>query len=433
MNIKQKFRSAIKRGTGEAHILIKENPTVDFSKEIIEAALFNFAYDAQSEGSRDFYIAELINLSGQKEKILPVIYDALETESNDDWSTEQIFDIAAIFAKEGDERAKKAVYESYYKYAMDGADWAGQEAIVEIDGLKGLLYVAETKGKYLMNNPENWEDSFFVDYFQEQNPLIDAYSELRKAAEKNTFVKKYLETIEEHKFSVKEQVKQKFDYEYIKQKIDDKKNTHIYSFAINKLPKGDVKKLADDFLKELNRSKQLKYLCVFARVKFPYNYQPILELAKSKSSKKDRLIYFAVEALQFFKAKDIRQFAIEKLSSTDEPDTYTNLLIGNYKKGDWKLLKSIAEKYKNDEIIHSLGASYVDIYEANPTKECKEPLETIYDKMNCGLHRTDLVKILIENNVLSDKIRIEIQFDCNEETRKLYNPNGILNPGKMFI
>lgn len=84
MNLKQKFKSAIKRGTGEAHILIKENPTVDFSKEIIKAALFNFAYDQQSEGSRDFYIAELINLSGQKDKILPVIYDALKNESNDD-------------------------------------------------------------------------------------------------------------------------------------------------------------------------------------------------------------------------------------------------------------------------------------------------------------------------------------------------------------
>ena len=114
MNLKQKFKSAIKRGTGEAHILIEENPKVDFSKEIIKAALFNFAYDQQSEGSRDSYIAELTKLSGQRDKILPLIYKALKTESNDDWSTEQIFDIAAIFAKEGDERAKKAVYESYY-------------------------------------------------------------------------------------------------------------------------------------------------------------------------------------------------------------------------------------------------------------------------------------------------------------------------------
>jgi hypothetical protein len=421
MNLKQQFKSAIKLRTGETHILIKENPSVDFSKEIIKAALLNFAYDQQSEGSRDFYIAELINLSGQKDKILPVIYDALENESNDDWSTEQLFDIAAIFAKEGDERAKKAVYENYYKYAMNSADWAGEDAIIEIDGLKGLLYVAETKGKYLSENAESWVDSFFVDDFQKQNPPIDVYEELRKAARTGSFVKKYLETIEEHKFAVykpNKDKKEKYDYQYVKDRFKNK-YLGIGPRAIEKIPKKDLKKLADDFLKEPKRSNQEKYLRVFAYAKFPYDYQPILELAKSKNSKKDRFVYFAVEALKFFKAKDIRQFAVEKLSSTDEPEDYVNLLLGNYKKGDWKLLKSLAEKYTNDDVIHSLSADYIDIYEANPKKECKEPLEVIYDKMNCGLHRKSLVKILIDNDVLSEKIRNEIQFDSNEEIRKL--------------
>lgn len=422
MNLKQKFKSAIKRGTGETHILIKENPSVDFSKEIIKAALFNFAYDQQSEGGRDLYIAELINLSGQKDKILPVIYDALKNESNDEWSIEQLFDIAAIFAKEGDERAKKAVYENYYKYAMNGADWAGEDAIIEIDGLKGLLYVAETKGKYLSENIESWVDSFFVDDFQKQNSSLDVYKELRKAARTSSFVKKYLETIEEHKFAIykpNKDKKEKYDYQYVKDRFKNK-YLGIGSRAIEKIPKKDLKKLADDLLKETKRSNQEKCLRVFARVKFPYDYQPILELAKSKNSKKDRLVYFAVEALKFFKAKDIRKFAVEKLSVTNNPATYTDLLIGNYQKGDWKLLKSIAEKYNNAGVIHSLGWSFIDIYKANPNKECQEPLEVIYDKMTCGLHRTDIVKVLIENDVLSDKIRSEIQFDSDERTRELF-------------
>lgn len=429
MNHKQKFKSAIKRGTGEAHIIIKENPTVDFSKEIIKAALFNFAYDAQAEGSRDFYIAELINLSSQKDKILPAIYDALKNEGDYDWSTEQAFDIAAIFAKEGDERAKEAVYEGYYKHAMNGADWAGEDAITEIDGLKGLLYVAETKGKYLTENSEAWVDSFFADDFQEKNPAIDVYDELRKAARKNSFVKKYLETIENHKFAVykpNKDKKEKYDYQYVKDRFENK-YLGIGPRAIEKIQKKDLKKLADDFLEETKRSKQAKYLKVFAYAKFPYDYQPILEFAKTKNSKRDRLVYSAVKALQFFKAKDIRQFAVEKLSATDEPEVYANLLISNYKKGDWKLLKSIAEKYKNDDVIHSLGASYIDIYEANPTNECKEPLEVIYNKMNCGLHRKDLVRVLIENDVLSDNIRNEIQFDCIEGTRKLFDAAKKLN------
>lgn len=420
MNLKQKFKSAIRRGTGKTHILIKENPNVDFSKYIIEAALFNFAYDQQSEGGREIYIAELIELSTQKDKILPIIYEALKTESDDDWSIEQLFDIAAIFAKKGDERAKKAVYENYYKWTINGSDWCGQDAIVEIDGLEGLKYIAETKGKFLEKNVEEWEDSWFVDDFQKENSLIDVFGELRKAAKNNSYIKKYIETIEEHKFSAGKWKKTKYDYENIKDKIDNDKNVYLPTYAIEDLSKKDIKKLADDFLNEMDRIKQEKYMRVFSRVRFPYKYEPILKLAKATNRRNDRLVEFAVEALKFFTAEDIRQFAIEKLPKTNEPTTYTNLLISNYKKGDWKLLKSIAEKYKSVDIIHSLGWSYIDIYKANPTKECKEPLEVIYDKMTCGLHRTDLVRIMIENNVLSEKIRDEIQFDCNEEIRNLF-------------
>ena len=148
MNLKQKFRSAIRRGTGEAHLIIKKNPKVDFSKEIIKAAVFNFAYDQQSEGSRDIYIAELIDLSFQKDEIFLSLYEALKNEeSHDDWSTEHLLDIVTIFAKQGDKIAKQRIYECFDKYAKTG-DWVGGYAIAEIDGLKGLLYVAEKKGEF---------------------------------------------------------------------------------------------------------------------------------------------------------------------------------------------------------------------------------------------------------------------------------------------
>lgn len=39
--------------------------------------------------------------------------------------------------------------------------------------------------------------------------------------------------------------------------------------------------------------------------------------------------------------------------------------------------------------------------------------------MNCGIDRHGIVEILIENKVLSDKIRAEIRFDSYMETREL--------------
>jgi hypothetical protein len=101
------------------------------------------------------------------------------------------------------------------------------------------------------------------------------------------------------------------------------------------------------------------------------------------------------------------------------PSDYLDLLVSNYKKGDFKLLTEIVGRCKNEHDIHTIVYGYINIYKANKTKECKEPLEAIYDKLTCGIHRADIIKILIENKVLSTRLKNEIKFDSYEEIRKL--------------
>jgi hypothetical protein len=60
--------------------------------------------------------------------------------------------------------------------------------------------------------------------------------------------------------------------------------------------------------------------------------------------------------------------------------------------------------------------------EARQTRECKTPLEALYQKMNCGICREEIIMILLHNKVLSDVILQEIKFDANGEVRKLYKP-----------
>jgi hypothetical protein len=128
MTVRQKFKSAIKRGTGEAHYLIKDNPQVDFSNDIIKAALTNFAYESQCEGSRGKYIFELIELANKKEKIRKAILEGLATERTDTWALDQLFDLGPQFAKQGDQEARKAIYRKFNKKTIPGSEWAGQDA-----------------------------------------------------------------------------------------------------------------------------------------------------------------------------------------------------------------------------------------------------------------------------------------------------------------
>ncbi|MEO6190189.1 MAG: hypothetical protein ABIO44_07305 [Saprospiraceae bacterium] len=419
MTVRHQFKNAIKRGTGQTHLLMKDNPNVDFSNEIIKAALTNLSYDNQSEGSRANYVFELIQLSNQKAKIRQEILKALATERKDYWALDQLFNITALFAKQGDTEAKKAIYKRFYKNIIQGSEWVGQDAILAVDGLDGLKYIAATKGKIIQNDPEEWEDNCTIDYFQEQNPRIKVYRELENESKSNEYIKIYLDTIRKNKIKYPKRIRPKYNYKIVSEKINSKAIVPLPPLFAKDLSKTDIKKLADDFLKETDRLKLEKYMRVFDRVEFPYDYKPLLTLAKSKNKKDDRLVEYATGALKYFMGSDIREYAIEKLKKIKIPSDYLDLLVSNYKEGDFKLLTEIVARCKNEHDIHSLVYGYVNIYEANKTKECKEPLEATYDKLTCGIHRADIIRILIENEVLSTRLKNEIKFDSYEKIRKL--------------
>jgi len=416
-SIKQTFRSSIRRGTGEAHLIMHSNPTIDFSNDIIKASLTNFAYDGQSENSRALYLSELIALSNQQDKIRNAILQGLATEQNDSWTLTQLFDLVKIFAQRGDTGARAAIYDRFLNHPIDNADWIGFKEILELGGLDGLKYIADKFGKMLEKNPDDWQDNMIIGHFQDNNPKINAQEELEKASKENCFIKIYLDKIKETEENANNYQREIINYkDIIEEVLLFKPYIRLWK---RELTDTDISKVANQLLTEKNKSNQEKLLYVFTYFKFPFDSEFILQLAKQKPNSKDRIVEFAIGALQFLKSDNIRHFALDKLQTAKRPAELTNILIANYKSGDNKLLATLARKHKDEHIIENLASSFIDIYKANKTTECKEPLEEIYNKMNCGLHRNGIIEVLSDNKVLSDKIKQELKFDSNEETRQL--------------
>lgn len=415
--IKQTFRSSIRRGTGEAHLIMQNNPTVDFSADIIKASLTNYAYDGQSENSRALYLSELISLSKQRDKIRKAVLHGLATEQDNTWTLTQLFDLAKIFAQSGDTVSRQAIFDRFFNHPVDHSDWVGYSEILELDGLEGLVFIADKIGKALEKNPDDWQDDMIIDHFQRENPKVKAFAELEKASKQNRFIKIYLDNIKRTEENRKNHIREKVEYKNIieevllckpyirlwKRKITDKQLTAI----------------ANQLLIEKNKNNQEKLLYVFNKFKFPFDSEFILQFAKQKPTSKNRIVEFAIDALQYLQSKEIRQFALDQLKTTKRPESLTSILISNYQNGDSKLLTELAEKFNQDYIIENLASSYIDIYKANKTTECKEPLEAIYDKLTCGIHRKGIIEVLMDNKVLSNKIRQEIKYDSYFETRQL--------------
>lgn len=428
-NIKRQFFDSLKRGTGEAYFILKKNPTIDFSDLIIKGATINYAYNRQCENSRAFYIYGLIKKSKQKDKIITAVLKELQRQKDDFYNLDQMCDLAVYFYKSGRQEAADALRKRFDKNSNEDYQFCGQGQLMKIDGLTGLLKVAETIGEILSKDNDDSESCWRVDDFQKKNRNLDVYAELEKAGKKNKDIKTYLDVILiDKKSKLKRHTKiKRWSYELVKERIDLNKFRVFSEERANELTVEEVNKLADEFLATKDKVKQEQYLRFFSYRKFPYDYKLLLKFAIGKNPKGTRLVYHSVNALKFFKGNDIREFGLQKIKTQKAPFDYLNLLVSNYKKGDYKLLIDVANKSDDYKYIHNIVFGFIDIYQANPTKECKEPLEIIYNKMNCGLHREDLVNLLGENGVLSYKIFNELQFDSCDEVRKLYRKkkNGI--------
>ena len=144
-----------------------------------------------------------------------------------------------------------------------------------------------------------------------------------------------------------------------------------------------------------------------------------MDIARRKSTKNKKLVDLAFLVLRLITGEKIRVFSLAEANKTKYPASLLRILKSNYRDGDDEILSHFAEMAVNEDDIESLAISYVDIYETNKTAECKKPIEILYGKLTCAIHRHDLVKILQASNVLSDQIKEEIKFDCDEETRRL--------------
>ena len=417
-NIRSEFFNSIICGTGRAFTILKENLNIDFSDLIINAAIYNYAYDAQCEGSRANYIFQFIKKSKQKDKIIKTVLKKLTTKKDNGYGLTQTVDLAILFYKSGYENARTAILKRLETDYIDGSDMSREIQITAFFGVEGLLKIAEIHGKRIFEDNEIIEDSYVVDNFQKENKSLDVYQILKNESESNQYIRKYLDTILANKFKpFRRKKKKKLTYEILKKRIENENHIFILSQA-NDLSNEEVERLANDFLKEKRHDKQISYLRFFSQRQFPFDYQPILKIANRR--KEDLLTENALVALSLFAGKDIRELAINKIQTLKNPCNYLVLLKNNYKENDYKMLLEIINRSDNYDFIHSLNYGIRETYQSNSTTECKEPLELMYKKMNCSICRQDIVNILSENNVLPDNILNELQYDNDEEIRKIY-------------
>lgn len=411
------FKDSIQRGTGKAYLLAVEHPECDFTDEIIAACVKNFAYDGQSEGSRAGYLLAIFKLNGENERVKSATLKAIQEEVSDTWTLTQLFDLALLFAKDGDRRFKEAIYARFFRNTISGSDWVGYSEIIELDGLAGLRHIAKVMGQGLIDNPNDWQDDMIVRHFAEKYPGVNVRSELKNWAKSSPAIERYLSAIEEVETARVNRIPVSETYSSL---LDEIKNRRIlYPLKKRTFTECELMMVADALVNESNPKYVEKFLYFFGYFKFPLNEKHLLKYAKRKKNGRNSIVERAIDALKFISSDAVRDFAIRGLKYSRAPEDYADLLILNYRAGDNVLLSRIASRAKTDDVVEQLAKSYSQIYNENQTPESFEPLFILYNKMTCGVCRELVVSAMLKNGGLSAGLLEELRHDSNEAIQEL--------------
>ncbi|MFZ6654984.1 hypothetical protein [Undibacterium sp. TJN19] len=422
VQLKKQFFHSLNLGTGKAMLLLKAQPQINFSVQILAATVNNLAYDRQCEGSRAVYLYKLIRRSLQKDALIRTIIKKFSTKKSNDYGMDQLSDLVLYFHQDGIAGAKEALINRFEKSFSNGYELYARDVLLKIEGMAGLIRAAKKVGQLPEHQRADYEDRWRVDDFQKMNKSVDVYAELAKAADANPAIKNYLDLILSAKPRKKYRRSKTIPYTVaeIEELVDEASRfPRFWESHISGMMQADIEQVARNFLAEKDSVRKHKYLPFFYQTKFPFDYEVLLGMASGRNEKKNRKIMHAVNALSHFKGDDIRALALKKLSSEKTPWDYLGLLINNYQTGDDKILLEIIQRSDDFHHIHDLVAGMIDIFDANPDSECKAPLEAMYYGMNCAMHRWNVIDLLNRNGVLSEAILEELAYDSDEDLRKL--------------
>ena len=331
MNSNHNLFDILQKGLGRAFKYIEAHGDRDkISTDLLNACLHDLAYDPQCEPSRANYLFELISLTDNIDFYREKIFQALPI-ANNFWDAHQLYDLVLIWAKQGDTGAREIIYQTFSRQE-NNESWLGGNQIIQLDGIKGLLKVAKTVGKKLLQDDELWEDDWLISQARENYGADRVNSALEQAAANSIEIEAYLNAVKAHQANnaIDKVQRQKrrdrsknLKLDYILQKIAEPK-CHFYllnKFGINASDR-DLEIIFDRLLQETKKEQLRRYLWVFKNRSFPRLDSRIFDLAAGDD---EDIQYCAIAALSNNKSESVRSLAIDlidKLSCDRQQTTF---------------------------------------------------------------------------------------------------------------
>lgn len=452
---KKQFKHDLQRGLGSCVLELKNTEDIEkFRPLVLWACSRDLAYDVQSEGSRGFYLYQLITQFPDYMLFLEVVEKRLfQCMCSHGWEFFQDCELLSFFASSGNSRSLAILedcYEKLLQILLRKRKRTKYGTLPEQDNFESLcislVSICHTDRKAIIKQyktivrdlgmliKENALYSFSGwEWFQSVSETTLGKRTVRNLlyhSDADECTKIFVHSMEEE-LGTREEKREGNDRQ-ITETADE-----IYAILRNvgtvgqDLPlylahrmmrqnrRQEVRKLAEYYKKETEPNIRFRLLKLLANRPCAEMLDIVQLLADSESEDTD-FASKALCALTYRRDARVREYAFELLKKGIHKAEAVSMLAANYESADKdffvRAVKEIPVKNRDGE-WHGIFSDVMDLFESPAKCKPRELLPYMYQNTFCSYCREHVVKEMGRRRMLTRELLEEMQYDCNEDIR----------------
>ncbi len=443
---KKAFKEAMKRGLGRCILeLQKAEDPQRYREAVLWGCTHNLSYDTQCEGTRAWYMRELIRFFPDEEPFLEAVIRKLRKRRfRDRWEFCHYEELVSCFARGRNQRAMDALLETYrelYCFLERQTARKGEAELPEWENLETLCIdlvdslphpfavygrIAEDIGRLLQKSghPSGWHFDWLFAHCEQRYGKERIRNMLEKKAAGSSAAACYLTGMQERAWETKSQ-KKRTAYpettEALLRAFDWKEESVIrMSVWLKRSGNAEAARIfAERYINETDREKRIRLLELFRISPFPLPPEAVIKDAESGD---ERLCRAAMQTLYVTRHETVRRYARILAERGQNISDAAVLLAENYQPEDRELLVRLVKKipvtYEDAENWHGVYSSVRRLLERKGVRNAPtELLFHMYENTLCSCCREYIVAEMGRRRQMTEQLWQECLWDSSQEIR----------------
>lgn len=427
----EEFRQYMLCGHGRC-FSVSDNELEKYRDTVLYGCLNDISYDLQCEGSRGYYMYELVCHYEDSSYFLEKAAEKfLSSDIDTDWHLIcHLCDFISSFAYDcGDRYAEKALEERYSrlyeKIISEDTDGCGEfyeylaMTLMENSGFERSVKILENMGNIFIHLGDGADEDEFLWFFHcicEKFGKEYLSQQLGIIAEDNEAIKKICSIMlrKDEEKTVRKATPSADEFIGLAENGSVSRRDVL---ALRRADSSEKIKIANAVISEKDLNKKAELLSAFTIRYDPFPLSPEI-LIDYYRSENEALHNSAANALLYVKADCVHSLAADILKNGCSTEAVL-MLINNYRESDKEALLDILNNIEidcdNKSGWHDIVLEIVSNFEILPD----EFVFFVYERSMCSSCRWYSVKEMIGRSLFTEQLRQECLMDCNEDIREL--------------